>query len=45
LIVLVTMLTSDEKVMGSCVSSPLLKWIGWVTAFVMTAATIAMIVV
>jgi len=45
LIVLVTMLTSDEKVMGSRVSSPLLKWIGWVTAFVMTAATIAMIVV
>ncbi|HXU09813.1 MAG TPA: Nramp family divalent metal transporter [Blastocatellia bacterium] len=45
LIVLVTMLTSDQKVMGSCTSSPLLKWIGWVTAFVMTAATIAMIVV
>jgi Mn2+/Fe2+ NRAMP family transporter len=45
LIVLVTMLTSDEKVMGSRVNSPLLKWLGWLTAVVMTAATIAMIVV
>ena len=45
LIVLVTMLTSDEKVMGERVSSPLLKWLGWATAFVMAAATVAMIVV
>ena len=45
LIVLVTMLTSDKKVMGSRVNSPLLKWLGWLTAVVMTAATIAMIVV
>jgi Mn2+/Fe2+ NRAMP family transporter len=39
------MLTSDEKVMGERVSSPLLKWLGWATAFVMAAATVAMIVV
>lgn len=45
LIVLVTMLTSDSKVMGDRVNSPLLKWLGWATAFVMTAATIAMLVV
>jgi NRAMP (natural resistance-associated macrophage protein)-like metal ion transporter len=45
LIVLVTMLTSDKKVMGSRVNSPLLKWLGWLTAVVMAAATIAMIVV
>lgn len=45
LIVLVTMLTSDKKVMGDRINPPLLKWLGWATAFVMTAATIAMIVV
>ena len=45
LIVLVTMLTSDEKVMGKRVNPWLLKWAGWVTAAVMAAATIAMIVV
>jgi Mn2+/Fe2+ NRAMP family transporter len=39
------MLTSDKKVMGSRVNSPLLKWLGWLTAVVMAAATIAMIVV
>lgn len=45
LIILVTMLTSDRTVMGDRVNSPLLKWLGWTTAFVMTAAMIAMIVV
>lgn len=45
LIVLVTMLTSDQKVMGKRVNTWLLKWAGWVTAAVMAAATIAMIVV
>lgn len=45
LIVLVTMLTSDEKVMGNRVNSPLLKWLGWLTALVMAAATVAMLVV
>lgn len=43
LIVLVTMLTSDKKVMGSRTNSPLLKVLGWLTALVMTAATIAMV--
>ncbi|MFY9570193.1 MAG: divalent metal cation transporter, partial [Blastocatellia bacterium] len=32
LIVLVTMLTSDKKVMGERVNSPWLKWLGWATA-------------
>jgi NRAMP (natural resistance-associated macrophage protein)-like metal ion transporter len=45
LIVLVTMLTSDKKVMGKRVNPWLLKWAGWLTAAVMAAATIAMIVV
>lgn len=45
LIVLVTMLTSDKKVMGERVNPPLLKWLGWITAAVMAAATIAMILV
>lgn len=45
LIVLVTMLTSDSTVMGDCTNSRLLTWLGWTTAAVMTAATIAMIVV
>jgi NRAMP (natural resistance-associated macrophage protein)-like metal ion transporter len=45
LIVLVTMLTSDKKIMGDRINPPLLKWLGWATAFVMTAATIAMLVV
>ena len=45
LIVLVTMLTSDEKVMGERVNPPLLKWLGWITAAVMAAATVAMILV
>ena len=45
LIVLVTMLTSDEKVMGNHVNSPWLKWAGWATAAIMTVAAIAMFVV
>ena len=45
LIVLVTMLTSDKTVMGDCTSSRLVSWLGWITAAVMTAATVAMIVV
>jgi len=45
LIVLVTMLTSDKKVMGSRVNPWFLKWGGWITAAVMTAAAIAMFVV
>jgi Mn2+/Fe2+ NRAMP family transporter len=45
LVVLVTMLTSDAKVMGERINPPLLKWLGWLTAAVMTVATISMIVV
>jgi Mn2+/Fe2+ NRAMP family transporter len=45
LIILVTMLTSDHKVMGKRVNSSWLKIIGWATAAVMTAATVAMIFV
>jgi NRAMP (natural resistance-associated macrophage protein)-like metal ion transporter len=43
LIVLVVLLTSDRKVMGKRVNSPLLRWLGWATAIIMAAASIAMI--
>ena len=42
LIFLVVLLTSDEKVMGPHVNSPVLKWLGWITGVVMTAAAVAM---
>jgi NRAMP (natural resistance-associated macrophage protein)-like metal ion transporter len=45
LIVLVTLLTSDPKVMGKRVSPPLMRWLGWITAIVMTIASAAMILV
>jgi NRAMP (natural resistance-associated macrophage protein)-like metal ion transporter len=45
LIVLVTMLTSDKKVMGERTNPTWLKVIGWGTALVMTAATVAMVLV
>ena len=45
LIVLVTLLTSDERVMGKRTNSPLLKWLGWITAVVMAAASVAMLLV
>jgi Mn2+/Fe2+ NRAMP family transporter len=44
LIVLVILLTSDHKVMGKRVNSPLLKYLGWATFGVMTAAAVAMII-
>jgi len=44
LIVLVVVLTSDRKVMGDRVSSPLLRGLGWATAVVMTLAAGAMLV-
>jgi len=43
LIVLVTLLSSSRKVMGSRVSSPLLRALGWFTALVMTVAAVAML--
>ena len=44
LIALVVLLTSDRSVMGDHVSPPLLKWLGWITAGVMSAAAVAMFV-
>jgi NRAMP (natural resistance-associated macrophage protein)-like metal ion transporter len=42
LIVLLVLLTTDRKVMGDRVNPPLLRWLGWIAAAVMTAAAIAM---
>src|SRR6266550_2070501 len=42
LIVLVVLLTSHKKVMGDRVNPPLLKWLGWATAGVMTVAAVAL---
>jgi NRAMP (natural resistance-associated macrophage protein)-like metal ion transporter len=44
LVIVVTLLTSDPQVMGDRVSSPILRWLGWITAAVMIAAGVAMIV-
>jgi len=44
LVVLVTLLSSDKKVMESRMSSPLLQILGWLTAAIMGAATVVMIV-
>jgi hypothetical protein len=43
LILLVILLTSSSKVMGTRVSSPLLRGLGWVTLAVMTAAAVGML--
>lgn len=43
LILLVIFLTSSHKVMGKRVNSPLLKYLGWATLGVMTAAAAGMI--
>ncbi len=42
LIVVVVLLTSDAKVMGSRVNPPVLRFLGWLTAVVMTLAAAAM---
>ena len=44
LIVIVVLLTTDPTVMGESVNPPLLKWLGWLTAAVMTVAAVAMFV-
>jgi NRAMP (natural resistance-associated macrophage protein)-like metal ion transporter len=44
LILLVILLTNSHKVMGKRVNSPLLKYLGWVTFGVMTAAAAGMII-
>jgi NRAMP (natural resistance-associated macrophage protein)-like metal ion transporter len=45
LIVLVLLLTSDRGIMGEWVNPPLLKWLGWTCATVMSLAAIGMFVV
>jgi len=42
LIVLLVLLTSDSRVMGKRINPPLPRWLGWATAAIMTAATLAM---
>jgi len=42
LIVLVVLLTSSQTIMGERANPPILKWLGWITAAVMTAAAVAM---
>ena len=44
LIVLVVLLTSNTKIMGSRVSSRPLRYLGWATAAIMTAAAVGMFV-
>ncbi len=44
LIVLVTLLTSDREIMGTRVSSRPLRYMGWATAAIMTAAAVGMFV-
>ena len=44
LILLVILLTSNPKVMGEHVSSPVLRYLGWTTFVVMTAAAIVMLI-
>jgi NRAMP (natural resistance-associated macrophage protein)-like metal ion transporter len=44
LIILVTLLTDDPKVMGSRTNPPLLRWLGWITAILMGGASIALFV-
>src|SRR6266550_1640467 len=44
LILLVVVLTSDRRTMGDQTNPPLLRWMGWLSALVMTAAALAMFV-
>lgn len=44
LILLVILLTSSQKVMGKRVNPPLLRYLGWATFGVMTAAALGMII-
>ena len=45
LILLVILLTSNSKVMGQRVNSPLLRYLGWATFGVMTAAAVGMLII
>jgi NRAMP (natural resistance-associated macrophage protein)-like metal ion transporter len=42
LIVLVVLLTSSQKIMGTRTNSRVMKWLGWATTAIMTAAAVAM---
>ena len=42
LIVLVILLTGNPKIMGNCVSSRPLRYLGWATAAIMSAAAVGM---
>jgi Mn2+/Fe2+ NRAMP family transporter len=44
LIVIVVLLTSSKKIMGTRVNSPMLRILGWATAAIMAAAAIAMFI-
>jgi NRAMP (natural resistance-associated macrophage protein)-like metal ion transporter len=44
LIVLLVLLTNDANLMGEHVNPPILRWMGWITAIVMTVAAIAMFI-
>jgi NRAMP (natural resistance-associated macrophage protein)-like metal ion transporter len=44
LILLVILLTSNQKVMGQHVNPPVLRYLGWVTFLVMLAAAVALLV-
>ncbi|HEY2845130.1 MAG TPA: divalent metal cation transporter [Bryobacteraceae bacterium] len=44
LVILVVIITSDKKVMGSRVNSPILRTLGWICAVVMSAAAVALLV-
>jgi NRAMP (natural resistance-associated macrophage protein)-like metal ion transporter len=43
LIVLVVLLTGDRAVMGTRVNPPLLRWLGWATAAIMTVAAVGLL--
>jgi Mn2+/Fe2+ NRAMP family transporter len=43
LIAVITLLASDRTVMGDRISPPLMRALGWLTAAVMTAATVGML--
>jgi len=42
LIVLIVLMSADRKVMGQHVASPILLAVGWLTALLMAAASVAM---
>lgn len=43
LIFVIILLTSDPRIMGDRVNSPLLRTLGWITFALMTAATLGML--